>query len=113
MVIDLFSRKVVGWSIGASLATELVCEALRGAIEDRRPDGKRLLHHSDRGCRYTSDLYQKTLRILGIECLMSRTGCCYDNAAMERFFSVRPETEMTCPSRIQPYAKSVSCIRPR
>jgi len=86
VVIDLFSRKVVGWSIDASLATELVSEALRGAIENRRPDGKRLLHHSDRGCQYTSDLYQKTLRILGIECSMSRTGCCYDNAAMERFF---------------------------
>jgi putative transposase len=86
VVLDLFSRKVVGWSIGASLATELVCEALRLAIESRRPNGKQLLHHSDRGCQYTSDLYQQTLRILGIECSMSRTGCCYDNAVMERFF---------------------------
>jgi len=86
VVIDLFSRKVVGWSIGASLATELVSEALRRAIESRRPDGKRLLHHSDRGCQYTSNAYQKTLRTLGITCSMSRTGCCYDNAAMERFF---------------------------
>lgn len=86
VVIDLFSRKAVGWSIGSSLATELVCDALRNAIENRRPDGKQLLHHSDRGCQYTSDLYQKTLRTLGIECSMSRTGCCYDNAAMERFF---------------------------
>jgi len=84
-VIDLFSRKVVGWSIAASLATELVSEALRRAIESRRPDGKRLLHHSDRGCQYTSDAYQKTLRTLGITCSMSRTGCCYDNAVMERF----------------------------
>ncbi len=86
VVIDLFSRKAVGWSIGASLATELVSDALRSAIENRRPDGKSLLHHSDRGCQYTSDLYQQTLRTLGIECSMSRTGCCYDNAAMERFF---------------------------
>jgi putative transposase len=86
VVIDLFSRKVVGWSIGASLATELVSDALRRAIESRRPEGKRLLHHSDRGCQYTSDAYQKTLRTLGITCSMSRTGCCYDNAAMERFF---------------------------
>ncbi len=84
-VIDLFSRKVVGWSIAASLATELVSEALRRAIESRRPDGKQLLHHSDRGCQYTSDAYQKTLRTLGITCSMSRTGCCYDNAARERF----------------------------
>jgi len=86
VVIDLFGRKVIGWSIGSSLATELVSDALRRAIESRRPDGKRLLHHSDRGSQYTSDAYQKTLRTLGIECSMSRTGCCYDNAAMERFF---------------------------
>ena len=85
-VVDLFSRKVVGWSIGTSLATELVSDALRDAIERRRPDCKRLLHHSDRGCQYTSDAYQRTLRLLGIECSMSHRGCCYDNAVMERFF---------------------------
>jgi len=86
VVLDLFSRKVVGWSIGDSLATELVSNALRQAIENRRPDGRRLLHHSDRGCQYTSDAYQRTLRTLGIACSMSRTGNCYDNAVMERFF---------------------------
>lgn len=86
VVMDLFSRKVVGWSIGDSLATELVSDALRHAIENRRPVGKELLHHSDRGCQYTSDAYQKTLNTLGITCSMSRTGDCYDNAAMERFF---------------------------
>ena len=86
VVMDLFSRKVIGWSISTSLATELVSQALRQAIEQRRPDGKRLLHHSDRGCQYTSDAYQRTLRTLGIQCSMSRTGCCYDNAVMERFF---------------------------
>ncbi len=86
VVIDLFSRKAIGWSIGSSLQTQLVSDALRMAIENRRPDGRRLLHHSDRGCQYTSDAYQTTLRRLGIECSMSRTGCCYDNAAMERFF---------------------------
>jgi len=86
VVVDLFSRKVVGWSISTSLATELVSDALRSAIERRRPEGKGLLHHSDRGCQYTSDAYQRTLRSLGITCSMSRRGCCYDNAAMERFF---------------------------
>jgi putative transposase len=85
-VVDLFSRKVVGWSIGTSLATELVSNALRCAIERRRPDCKRLLHHSDRGCQYTSDAYQQTLNLLGITCSMSRRGNCYDNAVMERFF---------------------------
>lgn len=85
-VVDLFSRKVVGWSIGTSLATELVSKALRSAIERRRPNGKQLLHHSDRGCQYTSDTYQQTLWLLGIACSMSRRGNCYDNAVMERFF---------------------------
>ena len=85
-VADLFSRMVVGWPIGISLATELVSDALRCAIERRRPDGRRLLHHSDRGCQYTSDAYQRTLKRLGIECSMSRRGNCYDNAVMERFF---------------------------
>jgi putative transposase len=86
VVLDLFSRKVVGWALSNSLATELVSTALRQAIESRRPVGQDLLHHSDRGCQYTSDAYQQTLRTLGIQCSMSRTGCCYDNAVMERFF---------------------------
>lgn len=86
VVLDLFGRKVIGWSIGTSLATELVSNALRRAIENRRPDGSQLLHHSDRGCQYTSDAYQSTLKVLGIECSMSRKGNCYDNAVMERFF---------------------------
>jgi len=85
-VVDLYSRKVVGWSIGDSLATGLVSDALRQAIETRRPESKQLLHHSDRGSQYTSDAYQKTLDTLGIECSMSRTGNCYDNAVAERFF---------------------------
>ena len=68
------------------MATELVSDALRCAVENRRPDGKHLLHHSDRGCQYTSDAYQGTLKRLGITCSMSRRGCCYDNAVMERFF---------------------------
>jgi putative transposase len=86
VVLDLFSRKVVGWALSPSLATELVAEALRNAIEARKPQAGKLLHHSDRGCQYTSDAYQKQLKLLGIECSMSRTGCCYDNAVMERFF---------------------------
>ena len=88
VVVDLFSRKVVGWSLSTSLATKLVCEALRHAIASRRPQGNQLLHHSDRGCQDTSDAYQQTLRRLGIECSLNRTGCCYDNAAMERFFGL-------------------------
>ena len=86
VVLDLFSRKVVGWDISESLATPLVSSALRQAVETRSPKAGELLHHSDRGCQYTSDDYQSTLRTLGITCSMSRTGCCYDNAVMERFF---------------------------
>jgi putative transposase len=86
VVLDLFSRKVVGWSIRDSLATPLVADALRQVIESRRPVGSELLHHSDRGSQYTSDAYQQTLSTLGIECSMSRTGECYDNAVAERFF---------------------------
>jgi putative transposase len=86
VVMDLFARKVVGWAMSTSLATELVSAALWQAIEARRPDGQALLHHSDRGCQYTSDAYRQTLRTLGIECSMSCSGSCYDNAAMERFF---------------------------
>lgn len=86
VVLDLFSRKVVGWDISESLATPVVSGALRQAIESRGPKPGELLHHSDRGCQYTSDDYQSTLRTLGITCSMSRTGCCYDNAVMERFF---------------------------
>ena len=86
VVLDLFSRKVVGWAMSDSLATPLVSAALRRAIQSRRPERGGLLHHSDRGSQYTSVDYQKTLSTLGVECSMSRTGDCYDNAVAERFF---------------------------
>ncbi|MEO1973927.1 MAG: IS3 family transposase [Pirellulaceae bacterium] len=85
-VLDLYSRRIVGWSINKDLDTALVMQALSNAVATRRPKANQLLHHSDRGCQYTSDRYQATLRSLGITCSMSRTGCCYDNAVMERFF---------------------------
>lgn len=86
VVLDLFSRKVVGWELSESLATPLVSSALRDAIEKRKPETSELLLHSDRGCQYTSDEYQAQLKTMSITCSMSRTGCCYDNAVMERFF---------------------------
>ena len=85
-VLDLFGRKVVGWELSDSLATPLISDALRDAIEERRPETSGLLIHSDRGCQYTSDEYQSQLKTMNITCSMSRTGCCYDNAVMERFF---------------------------
>lgn len=86
VVMDLFSRKVVGWSLSESLATDLVADALRQAIEARRPVGRQLLHHSDRECQYTSHAYRGIFRTMNIECSMSRTGSCYENAVAERFF---------------------------
>ena len=86
VVIDLFSRKVVGWSVSDSLSTPLVANAMKQAVESRRPESGELLHHSDRGCQYTSDAFQELLAKLNIRCSMSRTGCCYDNAVAERFF---------------------------
>ena len=86
VVMDLFSRKIVGWQVSNRLSTPIVTEALRKAIESRRPEAGALLHHSDRGCQYTSDAFQRILRTMNIQCSMSRTGCCYDNAVVERFF---------------------------
>lgn len=86
VLIDLFSRKIVGWNISDQLTTPLVTGALRNALEIRRPETRELIHHSDRGCQYTSDAFQQILQTTSITCSMSRTGCCYDNAVAERFF---------------------------
>ena len=86
MVLDLFSRRVVGWATADHLRTELACDALRMALEHRRPEGE-LLHHSDRGVQYASEAYQDLLAEHGIEPSMSRTGNCWDNAVTESFFS--------------------------
>jgi putative transposase len=86
VVIDLFSRKVVGWKMSDRLTTPIVTGALKNAIESRKPNTKELLHHSDRGCQYTSEAFQKIMQTTNITCSMSRTGCCYDNAVVERFF---------------------------
>ena len=85
-VLDLFSRKVVGWAVSENMKTTLVCRALQNALQTRRPSKGSLIHHSDRGCQYTSDDFQRLLTEHSITCSMSSTGCCYDNAAMERFF---------------------------
>jgi transposase InsO family protein len=86
VVLDLFSRRVVGWATADHLRSELTCDALRMALEHRKPTGE-LLHHSDRGRQYASDAYQRLLADHGIEPSMSRPGDCYDNAVTESFFS--------------------------
>ena len=84
-VIDLCSRKVVGWSMAEHLRTDLVADALRMAIARRSP-GEGLLHHSDRGVQYASDDYQHLLAVSDIACSMSNKGDCWDNAVMESFW---------------------------
>jgi len=84
-VMDLCSRKIVGWSMADHLRTELCLDALNMTLETRMP-AKGLLHHSDRGVQYASDDYHQTLKENGIQMSMSRTGNCYDNAVMESFF---------------------------
>ena len=86
VVLDLFSRKVVGWQVSDRLTTPVVTAALKNAIEVRKPEPGKLIHHSDRGCQYTSGAFQKIMETTNITCSMSRKGCCYDNAVMERFF---------------------------
>jgi transposase InsO family protein len=86
--MDACSRRIVGWSTHASLATTLPTQALERALESRHdaslPD---LLHHSDRGCQYTSVEFRRRLSLCGITQSMSRKGNCYDNAAMESFWA--------------------------
>jgi putative transposase len=84
-VVDLYSRIVVGWSMADHMQTELVEDALRMALKRRRP-GAGVLHHSDRGSQYACGEYRRLLAAYGLECSMSRTGNCYDNAVMESFW---------------------------
>jgi transposase InsO family protein len=85
-ILDLYSRSVVGWALSTSLSTELPLAALQNAVQRRRPaDG--LLHHSDRGCQYTSNDYRARLAELGVTVSMSRKGNCWDNAVAESFFA--------------------------
>jgi len=85
VVLDLFSRKVVGLSMSPSLHTELVLKALEQALQRRQPSNS-LQHHSDRGCQYTSEAFQALLAKNNIICSMSGAGNCYDNAVAESFF---------------------------
>ena len=92
-VIDLFSRRVVGWSMSATMTAQLVTDALLMAIWRRgKPDA--LLHHSDQGSQYTSEQFRQLMADNGVTCSMSRSGNVWDNAAMESFFSTL-KTERT------------------
>ena len=85
-IIDVCSREVVGWSLSSNMKTQLPMKALKNALETRRP-GPGLLHHSDRGCQYTSFEYRQALKDARIVQSMSRKGDCWDNAVAESFFA--------------------------
>lgn len=85
VVIDLCSRKVVGWSMSARIKAQLVCDALKMAIWQRRPEAG-LIHHSDRGSQYASKAFRQLLKVHGFKGSMSRKGDCWDNAVVESFF---------------------------
>ncbi len=92
VVIDLFSRRIVGWAMKPHLRTELALEALRMALGRRMPEPG-LVHHSDRGVQYAAHRYQNVLHQHGLVCSMSRKGDCWDNAVTESFFA-RLKTEL-------------------
>jgi putative transposase len=87
VVMDLYSRRIVGWSMDHWISRHLVLDALKMAVDQRRPGGG-LIHHSDRGSQYTSDDFREALERHGITCSMSSRANCYDNAAVESFFGV-------------------------
>ena len=87
VVMDLYSRRIVGWSMNRWINRHLVIDALRMALDARQPAGA-LIHHSDRGAQYTSDDFRDELDKHGIQCSMSGRGNCYDNAVVESFFGL-------------------------
>ena len=93
VVMDIYSRKIVGWSLDSSLSTELVIRALMMAVVHRNPE-RGIIFHSDRGCQYTSSSFREILKNYGIVQSNSSTGNCYDNAVTESFFHTL-KTELT------------------
>jgi putative transposase len=87
VVMDLYSRRIVGWSMDQWISRHLVIDALNMALGVREPTDQ-LIHHSDRGAQYTSDDFRDMLEKHGIQCSMSGRGNCYDNAVVESFFGL-------------------------
>ena len=86
VILDLFSRRVIGWATSRNVDRHLALAALAMALRQRQPDAD-LVHHSDRGSTYASEDYRNALEAGGIECSMSRKGDCWDNAVAESFFA--------------------------
>ena len=85
VVLDLFSRRIIGWALGKNKTTELTLKALRLAINKRKPSGV-VLFHTDRGAEYRAHIVQQFLVKHNIQASMNRPGCCTDNAEVESFF---------------------------
>lgn len=85
--MDLFSRRVVGWTLGASMEASLVLEAINRALGQRQVEPEQLLIHTDQGSQYRATAYRELLEAHGITCSMSAKGCCWDNAVVESLFS--------------------------
>jgi transposase InsO family protein len=94
VVLDIFSRRIVGWAMSETMPQELTIAALEMAITNRRPEPG-LLHHSDRGSQFAARTYRRLLTKHGMLCSMSRKGDCWDNAPMESFFGSM-KTELNC-----------------
>lgn len=109
VILDLFSRMVVGWAMAATEDEQLVELALRMAVARRHPEAGQLMHHSDRGSEFTAERYRALLAELGIVCSMSRTANCWDNAAMESFFATLAK-ECTNRERFQTRQEARSAI---
>jgi putative transposase len=107
VILDLWSRRVVGWSTGASLQSSLVLSALQMAVRHRRP-AVGLIHHSDRGVQYASAEHRAALQRAGIKASMSRKANPYDNAAMESFFATYKRECVGLCSRYQTRAEATA-----
>jgi putative transposase len=103
VVLDAFSRRVVGWAMATHLRTELVLAALDMAVQQRRPEG--VIHHSDQGSQYTSIAFGKRCREAGVKPSMGSVGDCYDNAMCESFFATL-ECELLDRTRFRSHAEA-------
>jgi putative transposase len=106
-VLDVYSRKIVGWAMENHLRTELVLEALQNAITQRHPVG--VIHHSDRGCQYTSYAFGKRCQEAGVMPSMGSVGDCYDNAMAESFWATL-EREVLSRRRFKTQAEAKTAI---
>lgn len=109
VVLDLASRRVIGWAAGPTVGQELTLPALQRALTQRTP-GAGLLHHSDRGMHYTGTSYQRVLATHGIRVSMSRRGDCWDNAVVESFFATL-KTELASDPAWQSRTEAIHALR--